>query len=75
MHRSSVFLRRTQDTAIGSAKFRRSERMSCREQIPLSVRIRSPIGSLPHAGLPSGSLVEVNINFQVPTSCSFSDFC
>src|SRR5436190_24092404 len=33
------------------------------------------LGLLPHMGLPSGSLALDETKVQVPTSCSFSDFC
>src|SRR5207244_195154 len=33
------------------------------------------LGLFPHKGLPSGSLALDETNVQVPTSCSFSDFC
>src|SRR5262245_9189738 len=62
-------------TRLLEANFGRSERMTCVEKRPLSVKIVSPTVLAPHAGPPSGTVVEDETNVHAPTSCSFSDFC
>src|SRR5215204_4944657 len=37
--------------------------------------MRSPLGFGPHTELPSGFLLELDTNVQVPTSCSLRVFC
>src|SRR5260370_29197295 len=52
----------------------RSERKTCQEKRPFSVKIRRLLGLGPHSGPPSGSLAVDETYVHVPTSCSLSDF-
>src|SRR5258706_25569 len=65
----AAFLRSFDDTCG------RSERKTCQEKRPLSVKTRRLFGFGPHSGLPSGSLAVDETYVQVPTSCSFNDLC
>src|SRR5947199_3426834 len=53
------------------ANFGSAERTICDEKYPFSVKISSPFGLVPHAGLPFEDYVVEVSNVQVTTECSF----
>src|SRR5262245_42507539 len=62
-------------TRFLAANFGTSARTIIETYDPLSVKMSTPFGLSPHVGFPSGVLPLLEMNFQVPISCSLSVFC